>query len=231
MKLIADENRILISLSELVSIARRRISPALPTDESEPELVDASRMMLASLGISERKKVELDFSYDNVDYRIFGYADAIERGVITLVKVSTGSSKTIKKAETAQARGEAFILGKMLSERENLGSVELKIIYVNELSGASDVTEEKVDKKALDIFFERCIKAVSVFAAPEIQRVTERLPSMRVLRFPYTEIREGQDEFIRRSYKALVKGNLLFASAPTGTGKTRPAGPDPRQRR
>ena len=41
MKLIADENRILISLSELVSIARRRISPALPTDESEPELVDA----------------------------------------------------------------------------------------------------------------------------------------------------------------------------------------------
>ena len=220
MKLIADENRILISLGELVSIARRRISPALPTDESEPELVDASRMMLASLGISERKKVELDFSYDNVDYRIFGYADAIESGVITLVKVSTGASKAVKKAEIAQARGEAFILGKMLSERDGLGSVELKIIYVNELSGASEVVEEKVDKKTLDSFFDKCASAVSIFALPEIERVKERLPSMKAMRFPYADVRDGQDEFIRRAYKTLVKGNTLFACAPTGTGKT-----------
>ena len=220
MKLIADENRILISLSELVSIARRRISPALPIDESEPELIDASRMMLTSLGISERKKVELDFRHGNVDYRIFGYADAIENGAITLVKVSTGSSKAIKKAETAQARGEAFILGKILSERENLGSVELKIIYVNELSGASEVIDEKVDKKTLDSFFDKCASAVSIFALPEIERVKERLPSMKTMRFPYSDVRDGQDEFIRRAYKTLVKGNTLFACAPTGTGKT-----------
>ena len=220
MKLIADENRILISLSELVSIARRRISPALPTDESEPELVDASRMIRASLGITERKKIELGFSYDNVDYRVFGYADAIENSTITLVKVSTGSSKAIKKAETAQARGEAFILGKMLSERENLGSVELKIIYVNELSGSSEVIEEKVDKKTLDSFFDKCASAVSIFALPEIERVKERLPSMKTMRFPYADVRDGQDEFIRRAYKTLVKGNTLFACAPTGTGKT-----------
>lgn len=220
MKLIADENRILISLSELVSIARRRISPALPTDESEPELIEASRMMLASLGISERKRLELNFIYDNVDYRVFGYADAIENGVITLVKVSTGSSKAVKKAEIAQARGEAFILGKMLSERDALSSIESKIVYVNELSGASEVIEEKVDKKTLDSFFDKCVSAVSIFAQPEIERVKERLPLMKAMRFPYSDVRDGQDEFIRRAYKALVKGNTLFACAPTGTGKT-----------
>ena len=46
MKHIPSENRILISLSEFISIARRRISPALPTDESEPVLSDASRISL-----------------------------------------------------------------------------------------------------------------------------------------------------------------------------------------
>ncbi len=220
MKLIADENRILISLCELVSIARRRISPALPTDESEPELYGASRTMLTSLGISERKKVELDFSFEGVDYRIFGYADSIENGIITLVKVSTGSSKAAKKAEIAQARGEAFILGKMFTESESLDCVSIKIIYVNEITGASEVTEEKAEKRTLDSFFDKCLSAVSIFALPEIERVCERLPSMRAMRFPYTEVRDGQDEFIRRSYKALVKGNTLFACAPTGTGKT-----------
>ncbi|MBQ7343244.1 MAG: ATP-dependent DNA helicase [Clostridia bacterium] len=220
MKLIQSEKRILISLGELVSIARRRISPALPTDEGEPELLGASRILLSSLGITERRKMEYDFSLDGVNYRVFGYADAVENGVITLVKVSTGSTKAAKKAEIAQARGEGFVLGKMLADNESLGSVTLKIFYANEVTGASEETEEIIEKKVLDSFFDKCASAVSIFAAPEIERVTERVPSMKAMRFPYADVREGQDEFIRRAYRALVKGNTLFACAPTGTGKT-----------
>ena len=220
MKLIPSENRILISLGELVSIARRRISPALPTDENEPELYGASRILLSSLGITERRKMEYDFEKCGVNYRVFGYADAVEHGVITLVKVSTGSTKAMKKAEIAQARGEGFVLGKMLAETEGLDLVTLKIIYVNEITGTSEDTEEAIEKKTLDSFFDKCATAVSVFAAPEIERVTERVPSMKAMRFPYADVRDGQDEFIRRAYRALIKGNTLFASAPTGTGKT-----------
>ena len=220
MKLIPSENRILISLGELVSIARRRISPALPTDENEPELYGASRILLSSLGITERRKMEYDFEKCGVNYRVFGYADAVEHGVITLVKVSTGSTKAMKKAEIAQARGEGFVLGKMLAEAEGLDLVTLKIIYVNEITGTSEDTEEAIEKKTLDSFFDKCATAVSVFAAPEIERVTERVPSMKAMRFPYADVRDGQDEFIRRAYRALIKGNTLFASAPTGTGKT-----------
>lgn len=220
MKLIAEENRILISLGEFVSIARRRISPALPTDESEPELSGASRIMLSSLGITEARRLELEFESEGVAYRLFGYADAIENDEITVVKSSTGSSKSLKKSEIAQARGEGFILGKMLAECEGLDSVRLKTIYVNESTGLSEIKEETADVKALNSFFEKCLRAVCVYAAPEIERVSERLPSMKAMRFPYKEVRGGQDEFIRRAYKALIKGNTLFAAAPTGTGKT-----------
>ena len=210
----------MISLGEFVSIARRRISPALPTDESEPELSGASRIMLSSLGITEARRLELEFEKDGVSYRLFGYADAVENDVITVVKSSTGSSKSLKKSEIAQARGECFILGKMLAECEGLDSVRLKAIYVNESTGLSEIKEETANLKALNSFFGKCLSAVSVYATPEIERVRERLPSMKAMRFPYTDVREGQDEFIRRAYKALVKGNTLFAAAPTGTGKT-----------
>ena len=220
MKHIASENRILISLDEFVSIARRRISPVLPTDENEPELIAASRAALMTLGISERQKVDFDFSHEGVDYRIFGYADNVYNGEITIVKSCTGSGKSAKKSEIAQARGEGYILGKIVAENENLNSVLLKIIYMNESSGESDTTNETVDKSNLDSFFNKCADAVSIFAKPEIERVTERLPSMKAMRFPYKDVRDGQDEFIRRTYKALVKGNTIFACAPTGTGKT-----------
>ena len=220
MKLIADENRILVSLGEFVSIARRRISPTLPIDENEPEMGRPSKIALASLGIKETVKLSYDFCEGDINYRLLGYADTVENGAITLVKSSTGSTSATKKAEIAQARGEGFVLGKIVAENESRDSITLRIIYVNEAAGASDVKEETVDKRALDSFFKKCISAVSIYALPEIERVTMRVPSMKSIRFPYSDVRDGQDEFIRRAYKALVKGNTLFACAPTGTGKT-----------
>lgn len=220
MKLIASENRILISLGELISIARRRISPALPTDDTEPELLGASRATLQRLGIGTQQRLETDLSADGVDYRVIGYASSIENNTITLVKVSTGRTQAEKRAELAQIRGEAFVLGKMLADKDALERVSLRIILANEQTGDTDVTDETVEKRTLDSFFDKCIKAVSIFALPEIERVKERLPSMKAMRFPYDGVREGQDEFIRSTYRALVKGNTLFACAPTGTGKT-----------
>lgn len=220
MKLIPSENRILISLGEFISIARRRISPTLPTDECEPELTVASRVTLASLGISERARLEHDYTYGGVDYRIFGYADMTDAEGVTLVRSVTGSAKGPRKEEIAQARGEAFVLGKILAENGGCDTVNVKLIYVNETTGESEINEESVTKSTLDSFFNKCANAVSVFARPEIDRVSERVPSMKAAHFPYSDVRDGQDEFIRRTYKTLAKGNTLFACAPTGTGKT-----------
>ena len=220
MKHIPSENRILISLGEFISIARRKISPTLPTDENEPELSLASRVTLSSLGISESVKLSLDCSCEGIDYRIFGYADKVDESEITLVRSITASAKGPRKEDIAQARGEGFILGKIVAEQGGFDTVKVRVIYVNETTGESEVNEEEVEKSALCSFFQKCMDAVSVFAKPEIERVTERVPSMKSARFPYSDVRDGQDEFIRRTYKALAKGNTLFACAPTGTGKT-----------
>ena len=220
MKLLAEENRILISLGEFVSIARRRISPTLPIDEDEPTGQKPSRAALSFLGVDKGVRLEREFTADGYDYRLFGYTEIAENGELTMVKSSTGATQSAKKAEVAQARGEAFVLTLMLMERDNIDSVTARIIYVNETTGTSEETEEKLERASVESFFKKCASAISIYAAPEIERVTVRVPSMKAMRFPYRDVRDGQDDFIRQSYRAIVKGNTLFACAPTGTGKT-----------
>ena len=138
MKLLAEENRILISLGEFVSIARRRISPTLPIDEDEPTGQKPSRAALSFLGVDKGVRLEREFTADGYDYRLFGYTEIAENGEFTLVKSSTGATQSAKKAEVAQARGEAFVLALMLMERDNIDSVTARIIYVNETTGTSE---------------------------------------------------------------------------------------------
>ena len=48
MRYDAESGKILIGVSEMVAIARRKISPILPFDEDEPELSEASFRRLAA---------------------------------------------------------------------------------------------------------------------------------------------------------------------------------------
>ena len=111
-------------------------------------------------------------------------------------------------------------MAKMLMDTDSLDEVNLRLIYVDEESGDVRECTEKIDKKSADTFFKRCIGTVKIYAAPEIERVKERIPSLKAMRFPYADVREGQEEFIRRAYKTFSRGGTLFAAAPTGTGKT-----------
>jgi hypothetical protein len=43
---------------------------------------------------------------------------------------------------------------------------------------------------------------------------------MRSLKFPYGKMRDGQAALVKATYRTIAKGARLFASAPTGTGKT-----------
>lgn len=45
-------------------------------------------------------------------------------------------------------------------------------------------------------------------------------PRALELAFPYPEVREGQEEFMRECYRDIVHGKRLFIQAPTGIGKT-----------
>ena len=220
MRYDADKDKITISLGEFVSLARRSVSATGAHDEDEPRLRGISERMLGALTDSSLTgKLGYEFSAFGHTIEILMQADEIGDEHITLVGRVESHNGEPSKQELAQLRGEAFAAAFALVKKKELKQAKIKLIFLSE-NGARREISEIVTLATLEKFLKKCLDVVAKFALPEIERVTERLPSLKNMKFPYSNIREGQSEFIRSAYRTLARGGVLYASAPTGTGKT-----------
>ena len=216
------ESRIIgISLCEFVSIARRGISPTVSYDEDEPGISAATISRLERLfGTMQPYSLRHEFTDGGIDFCLTGVAEAACESGITVARVVSGNPQKPKKSEVAEIRGEGYVAAYMYARERGLDTVELRLIYLG--PSGSDYAErtESLSISKLESFFNKCLVAVRIFASPEIERVSERLPTLKRLRFPYDNVREGQSEFVRSAYRTISRGGCLYATAPTGTGKT-----------
>lgn len=214
MKYDPGRARIEIGCREFVLIARRHMSPTLPFDEDEParfaggEKADAPRLCYA-------------FSAGGAEFLLLSDAQRTEDGHLFFRVAVDSDPEKPRREIVEQARGEAFLSGLVLNEKEGKTSpVTLEYNYENEQSGECRTVSETIPHKKLVAFFERCRTALALYAAPETDRVTKRLPTMKKANFPYAGMRDGQNEFLHAVYRNLARGTSLYACAPTGTGKT-----------
>ena len=216
-----ESGKIKLGISEFVAISRRGISPTLPFDEDEPTQgeISASRAR-AILENYSPERLYFGFEAGEYAFELLAEADAVSENKISIIREISSSRAKPGREEAAQIRGEAFTLGHILSSLRGFDSVILSITYLSTSSGEFTATDEVVSAKKLLDFFNRCVKLIAKYARPEVERVTERLPTIEHLKFPYSEVREGQNDFIRQAYKTLSRGGVLYAAAPTGTGKT-----------
>ena len=221
MRYDSESNIIRITLGEFVSIARRGISPSVSFDEDEPSISPVAAARLKKL-IGELYGESLSYRFISGEwvFELVGKVEDLSGNKITIARTVESNPHHPRKSEVAEIRGEGYIAAYMLAHASGLDSVDIRFIYFNEASG--DYTEklEHLTRKKLEGFFNKCLVAVSIFASPEVERVTKRLPSMKAMKFPYSKVREGQSEFVRRAYRTLSRGGVLYATAPTGTGKT-----------
>ena len=205
-----EKDEIEISGRELVAIARRGVSPTPPRDEDEP-------------CFSERvntEQVEYPFECSGYAFRLVAHIEnSSERDV--RIRIPTDSSPYRPRKEViSQARGEGYIAAFIISELYHTDSVRVIYIYESITTGETNEVWEQVGKRKLERFFDKCSISLKLYAKPEIERVTVRLRSMRCMKFPYQNVREGQNEIMEAVYKNVARGGTLFTAAPTGTGKT-----------
>ena len=210
MRYDAESNRIIIGCRELVRCARRGICATLPRDEDEPGDERTAEV---------KEPLFYDFTIDEYSFRLVLDGCTVSDGEVRLTVAVDSSPKRPRKEVVAQARGEAYISAFVLSESTRSDG-EIRCLYTNRQTGEENEIYERVSAKKLATFFEKCKMSIKVYAKPEIERVTERLPSMKAIKFPYQNVREGQHEIIRAVYKNVARGGTLFTAAPTGTGKT-----------
>ena len=204
-----DENtkKLSISVVELVTLAHRGIST--PTDDEYGTDRHES---------PKKEKFPLSVDIDALGYTVtvFGYADGVEPGMLSVERSVDTFTTRVSKEDRERARGEGFVLLYLLGE----DGARLRTVYKNANGEVIADETESPSKEVIGRFIKKCITVLEKYARPEIDRVTERLPALRTLKFPYRTVREGQSDFIRAVHRTIAHGTELCASLPTGTGKT-----------
>ena len=196
---------------EFVRTARRGISTSLPFDEDEP---------LCSPDSAGTKKFKIEFSLSGYPVRLFCPAKYNEKGEIEIRVPTDSNPQRPNKATVAQARAEGFITAYAHMQQDKTKNIVVRYFYYNKNTGEEYEVYESVSEKKAENFFNKCLISNEIYAKPEVDRVTVRLPSMRKVSFPYEKVRAGQDELMQTVYHTISRGGTLYTSAPTGTGKT-----------
>ena len=221
MRYDSESGKILISCREFVSTARRGISTVMPSDSDEPELRKISKRILKKIiGVCEDERIIWGFEAGKYCFELTANVQKIQEcNLWFAIDVDSEPSRP-KREYVKELRGEGYIAAYAYCMLNGISRVKLNFIFINSETEKYAESSELVDKKKLESFFKKCATSVSIYAKPEIERVTVRVPSMQKLKFPYKYVREGQREFVHKAYKTIARGGILYATAPTGTGKT-----------
>lgn len=214
-----DLGKILISTEELVEIAQRRISAA--TDDYDA--IDVCRMsdrLLMPLLVGKSIDAAFDFSLGENLFSLLTKTDGSCEGGIVIARMCEFRRGKPEAHALSKIRGIAFISAYAYAIERGLDKASIRVIAIDRVSAERYDNTEVVSLSVLSRFFDKCVSTLSVYARPEIDRVTVRLPSMRDMKFPFGKIREGQEEFMSAAYRAISRHTTLIAQAPTGTGKT-----------
>lgn len=216
-----DSGKIKISLDEFIGIARRGISPTLPFDEDSARMEDTAVLHLKYIDPDiRRERAIYGFRAGGYDFELYLSALMVIKGEVIIAKEVASHPDRLSRDEQELTRAEGFIAAKVFGELDGCKSMSISYYLENRELGLSHQHRDHFDMEKLDKFFDRCVGQIIKFAGPEVDRVTKRVPSFREVKFPYEKIREGQREFMKEAYRSLYYGGVLFAQAPTGTGKT-----------
>ena len=172
-------------------------------------------------GYKKEVRVRYDVVSDGLTLRIQGRIDGlleVEDGVL-LEEIKTVQGRWDGSADPlhwAQARLYAFIH----ADQQKLDWITVRLTYLQLESGALTEFTERSSTAELGAFFHRTVAVYLEWAHAHEQRVLRRDAAIRELDFPFRSYRPGQRPLAVAVYRAVARGERLFAEAPTGIGKT-----------
>jgi len=145
----------------------------------------------------------------------------------------TGSGVTVQEIKTCQKDPAALSLkpkithlaqvkcyGYMTAKERGLSSIRLILTYARPDDGKTAAHEKTHTFEELETFFDKLVSTYLSLLGSRTAWERIRNQSVRDLEFPYSGFRDGQRDLAEAVYKIIKHDRILFARAPTGTGKT-----------
>ncbi len=219
-----ESNRIFISADTLSSFAYQRENAAALLDRYGfiKNSEDASSDMIGSAQTSVQ--LEKNIVLGEINAAVIAVADIISfDGRIHTVE-TVKAMGYIRRDTTPFTHPEDFaktvIAAYLFVSAYGIPEVNVRLTF------SKQTTDERVSFTArfTHISLSRMFDALVSRALPfiEFNYAKGKMFSGEVesLPFPYTTVREGQEEFIKTAYRSILHGKDLIVSAPTGIGKT-----------
>jgi DNA excision repair protein ERCC-2 len=172
-------------------------------------------------GYQSEVRVAYDIEVEELTLRIQGRID----GILPL-----GTGSLLEEIKTVEGRwdhtadplhwAQARIYGFIYAAQHQLETITLRLTYLELETGVMTEFTEETATTQLRAFFEATTAVYTDWAREHELRGQRRDASIRVLAFPFPQYRPGQRELAVAAYRAIARGERLFAEAPTGIGKT-----------
>ncbi|MBR7174814.1 MAG: PD-(D/E)XK nuclease family protein, partial [Clostridia bacterium] len=182
------------------------------------------RQLQAGMGGTYRAEVSLkqDITYDDLTLRVEGRADGIyeEDGLVWIdeIKGVRKNVHTMDAPETLHlAQAKCYAL--FMAQQQGLDRVGIRMSYVHLDTEEIRYFHSVHETQTLKTWFEEVAGKYHQWLSFQLSWRRLRDASMEKLDFPFT-YREGQKDLVKSVWHTIATGGLLFAQAPTGTGKT-----------
>ena len=164
------------------------------------------------------------FQYESIRFQVTGRIDglSIKNGVYFVEEIKStiipldSISESSFPVHWAQAQCYAF----MYAKENDLPKMNVILTYYQKETGAIRKFTKPFSVQALEKFFYDILANYAKWVFLDAKWKSIRNASIHNMSFPFNTYRKGQLELIESVQSATENGDVLFAQAPTGIGKT-----------
>lgn len=155
---------------------------------------------------------------------IFGRMDSLletdTRVIVEEIKTCSQDPEHLSRHPIPVHLAQVKCYAYMAAVDRGLSRVTLMLTYARPADGHTASWEQEFDRDTLESFFNGLVSAYITQLGPQKAWEKIRNQSLQAIEFPYAGFRKGQRQLAESVYKIVKHERLLFARAPTGTGKT-----------
>lgn len=181
------------------------------------------RKLQAAAGAGYQAEVTMTHTeqFHGLTFEVEGRADGVIAGEpYTVDEIKTVSGFAFSQPPAPIHFAQVKCYAHFLCRAKGLERIQTRLTYYRIDDGEIRYIEEEQTARELATFYADLLARVEYRARILEERQTVLLPAIAGGRFPFSSVREGQDDLIRACYRAINTSKRLFVDAPTGIGKT-----------